>query len=176
MSFNPQEAQQVKREYELPDEGLYPARLARVIEIGDQETKYGVKTQVILGFTVPSLTMEIDGETKQRMFWTFGINQTSNPDGTLMKYVKALNPTATHMKDMLGKACMLELAHSKPKPDGTQYANISSITKPMAGIETPEPDIETYMYEFENREDEIFGKIGEYRQQQVRAAKNWEVA
>lgn len=171
MAFNPQQAE--KKEYDLPEEGLYPARLARIIELGDQDTKYGVKTQVILGFVVPSLTVEVGDETKQRMFWTFPINQTSNPDGNLMKYVKALNPNATHMREMLGKPCMLELAHSKAKPDGTQYANISSITKPMTGIDIPEPDIEMWMYEFENGEDEIFEKIGEYRQEQVRAAVNF---
>lgn len=171
MAFNPQ--QQEKREFELPDEGAYSARCARIIEIGDQETKYGVKTQVILGFTVPALTVEVGDETKQQMFWTFPLNQTSNPDANLMKFINALNPTCTHMKELLGKPCTIELKHSKPKPDGTQYANINSITKPMAGVDIAEPDIETYMYEFENGEDEIFAKIGEYRQGQVKAAVNF---
>lgn len=171
MAFNPQIKDKPK--YELPDEGLYPARLARIIEIGDQTTPYGVKTQVVLGFTVPSLKVMVNDEEKQQMLWTFPINVTSNPDGKLMKYVKAIKADATHLNQMLGKPCMLEVTHTDPKPDGTQYANIAGITKPMAGLDIPEPDIDTYMYEFENGEDEIFQLIGEYRQGQVKAALNF---
>lgn len=171
MAFNPQVVDKPK--YDLPEEGLYPARLARIIEIGEQSTPYGVKPQVVLGFTVPSLTVTVNDEEKQQMLWTFPINVTSNPDGKLMKYVKALKADATHLNQMLGKPCMLEVTHTDPKPDGTQYANIANITKPMSGLEIPEPDIEVYMYEFEKGEDEIFAKIGEYRQKQVKAAVNF---
>ncbi|UCD07095.1 MAG: hypothetical protein JSW41_04665 [Candidatus Aenigmatarchaeota archaeon] len=171
MAFNPQ--QQEKREYDLIDEGLYGARVARVIELGDQDTKYGVKTQVVLGFTIPSVTMELEGEEKQRMMWTFPMNQTSNPDSKLMKYIKAIKADATHMDQLVGQPCMLEIAHTT-KQDGTTYANISNVTKPMAGMDIPEPDCDTYMYEFANGEDEIFDKLGEFRQNQVKAAINWE--
>lgn len=173
MSFNPQVVE--KREYDLPPEGLYAARLARVIEIGIQLDKYGEKPKVLLGFTVPSLTIEIDGEEKQRMLWAnnFGLHQTSNPDGTLMKYINAMDSSVIHLKDLLGKACMLELEHSDPKPDGAVYANVINVTKPMAGLDILEPDIDTYMYEFENGEDEVFDQLGEYRQGQIRAAINF---
>lgn len=171
MAFNPQEAP--KRDFTLPDEGLYAARCARIIELGDQETKYGVKSQVVFGFTIPALKVMVGDEEKQQLFWTFPITLTSNADSTCMKYVKALNASATHLNQCLGKACMLELSHSKPKPDGTQYANISSVTKAMAGMDIPEPDCEMFMYEFENGEDEIFQKLGEFRQNQIKAALNF---
>ena len=171
MSFNPQVVE--KREYDLIDEGLYGAKVARIIELGDQETKYGVKSQVVIGFTIPSLTVEVGDEMKQRMMWTFPMNQTSNPDGKLMKYIKAIKADAVHMNELIGLPCMLEIAHTDPKPDGTIYANISNITKPMAGMEIDDADIDTFMYEFENGEDEVFDQLGEYRQKQIREAVNF---
>lgn len=173
MAFNLQDKD--KKVFDLIPEGLYGARLARVIELGVQSDKYGDKDKVLLGFTIPSLTIEHEGEEKQRMIWAnnFGLNLTTNKDSTLMKYVNALGADATYLKDLLGKACMLEIVHSDPKSDGTQYANVSNVTKPMAGIDIPEPDCDVYMYEFENGEDEIFDKLGEYRQNQIKAAVNF---
>lgn len=170
MSFNPQV--QDKPQYDVMDEGLYGAKVARIIELGDQDTKYGVKTQVVLGFAIPSETVEIDGEQKQRMMWTFPMNQTSNPDSKLMKYIKAIKADATHMNQLLGQSCMIEVAHTQK--EGNTYANISNITKPMAGVEIAEPDMDVFMYEFENGEDEIFEQLGEYRQNQIRSAVNFE--
>lgn len=171
MAFNPQ--QQDKPQYELPEEGTYPARCARVIEIGDQNTPYGVKTQVVLGYTVPSLKVNVNGEEKQQMFWTFPINQTSNPDGNLMKHVKALKPDATHLNQCLNQPCLLTIKNQEAK-DGKMYTNIEGVTKPMAGLDIPMPDCDVYMYEFENGEDEVFEKLGEYRQKQIRAALNFD--
>jgi len=173
MSFNPQV--QEKKAYDVAPEGLYSARVARIIELGIQADKYGEKPKVLIGFTIPSLTIEYEGEDKQRLMWAnnFGLNQTSNPDSTLMKYVNAINSDATHLRELLCEACMIELKHSDPKPDGTIYANISNVTKPMAGLDIPHSDCDVFMYEFENGEDEIFEQLGEYRQDQIRAAVNW---
>lgn len=169
MAFNPQVRE--TKEYDIMPEGLYPARVARVIELGDQETKYGVKSQVVIAFGFPTETMEVNDEEKQRMMWTFPINQTSNPDSTLMKYIKAIKADATHLNQLINAPCMVEVSHTK-KDDKT-YANISSVTKPLAGMDIPELDMDAYMYEFENGEDEIFDQLGEYRQEQIKKAVNF---
>lgn len=174
MSFNPQ--QQEKRTYELTEEGLYPARLARVLEIGTQTDKFGTKPKVVFGFTVPALKVTVDGVEKQKMIWTskFGINVTANPDGTLMKYINALDPTVTHMKQMLGKACMIEIKHTKPNAEGTQYANIANITKPMVGLEIAEPDCDVFMFEADAPSKAIWDTLTEYRQADIQKADNWD--
>ena len=43
----------------------------------------------------------------------------------------------------------------------------------MAGMEIDDADIDTFMYEFENGEDEVFDQLGEYRQKQIREAVNF---
>lgn len=174
MSFNPQE--KPKQSYDLIEEGLYAARLGRVIELGDQEDKYGIKSKVVLGFFVPDLTINIDGEEKQRMVWTskFGLNQTSNPDSTLMKYINAIDGSITHMSQLLGKPCMIEIKHTKPKDDGTVYANISNVTKPMRGLDIAEPDADVYMFEFDKPDPVVWEKLSDTRKEQIMEAVNYD--
>lgn len=155
---------------ELIEEGLYPARLARVIELGDQEDKYGVKTKVVLAFTIPSETIEIDGEQKQRMMMTFPLNQTTNPDATLMKYMKALGGTT--WEEVLGNPCMIEISHKNV--NGVTRMNITGVTKPMNGIPVNDPDCDTYIFDFENPDKEVFEKLSEFRQDQIKAANNYQ--
>lgn len=154
---------------ELIEEGLYPARLARVIELGDQEDKYGVKTKVVLAFTIPSETIEIDGEKKQRMMMTFPLNLTTNPDATLMKYMKALN--GTNWESVINKPCMIEITHKEVA--GVTRMNITNVVKPMAGLTVAEPDCDVYIFDFENPDKEVFGKLSEFRQDQIKQAVNY---
>lgn len=170
MSFNPQV--QEKKEFELIPEGLHAARVARVIELGIQKTPYGDKEQVVIEYLLPNETVEIDGVEKQKMKWSWPMNMTSNPDSNLMKIVKAIKPDATSLGQLVGMPCMIEISHAEDKK-GVMRDNISNVTKPMAGIDIPEPDIDTYFYEFANGEDEIFEQLSEYRQNQIKQAVNF---
>jgi len=154
---------------EILEEGLYPARLARIIEVGDQEDKYGVKTKVVLAFTIPSQTIEIDGVQKQRMMMTFPLNQTSNPDATIMKYMKALGGAT--WPDIHNKPCMIEVSHKTVK--GELRDNITNVVKPMAGMEVPMPDCDAYIFDFENPDRKVFDSLSDFRQGQIKQAVNY---
>lgn len=162
---------------ELIDEGIYPARLARVIELGDQEDKYGVKTKVVLAFTIPSETIEIDGEQKQRMMMTFPLNQTTNPDATLMKYMEALNGTT--WEEVIGQPAMIEIKHKLV--NGVTRMNINSVSKapkknPYTGgeFEVPAPDCDVYIFDWDSPNKEVFDKLSEFRQEQIKQAVNYQ--
>lgn len=155
---------------ELIEEGLYPARLARVVELGDQEDKYGVKTKVVLAFTIPSETIEIDGEKKQRMMMTFPLNHTTNPDATLMKYMKALNGTT--WEEVINKPCMIEISHKEV--NGVTRMNITNVVKPMNGVPVDEPDCDVYIFDWDNPSKEVYEKLSEFRQQQLKEAVNYQ--
>jgi len=168
MAFNANEKPTMPAQ-EVIDEGLYPARLARIIEIGDQEDKYGVKSRVVFGFTVPSQTIEIDGEKKQRMFLTFPLNKTSNPDSTTAKYVKALGGAT--WDDIIGKPCMIEISHKVV--NGVTRMNITNVVKAMAGLDVAEPDCDVFIFDFENPDKKVFDKLSEYRQKSIKEAVNY---
>lgn len=172
MAFNPQKPPaKTVGDFELIEEGLHPARLARIIELGDQEDKYGVKTKVAFGFTLPGVKVEVGGEMKQRMVWTFPLNMTSNPDSTVMKYIKALNGAATEWSEVINRPCMIEITH-KTK-DGVTSANLTNVVKPMAGLAVEEPDCDVYIFDFENPNKDVWEKLSEARQNQIKGAKNY---
>jgi hypothetical protein len=171
MAFNANDKPVTKGfDQELLEEGLYPARLARIIELGEQEDKYGVKPKVIFAFTIPTEHITIEGVKKQRMMMTWALNQTSNPDGTLMKYMKALQGAT--WDDVLGKPCMIEVSHDK-KGDKT-YMNITGVVKPMAGMSIEMPDCESYVFDFSKPDKKVFESMSDYRQGQIKDATNYE--
>jgi len=169
MAFNANAPQKTSFDTSVPDEGLHPARLARIIELGEQEDKYGKKEKVVLAYTLPGEMVEIDGEMKQRMMMTFPLTLTNNVDSTLMKHMKALNGAT--WEDVLGKPCMLEVVHKEV--NGVIRANISNVVKPMAGMEIAMPDCDTYIFDFENPSKEVFDKLSEFRQNQIKSATNY---
>lgn len=155
---------------EVIEEGLYPARLARIIEIGDQEDKYGVKSRVIFAFTIPSLSIEIDGEKKQRMLMTFPLNKTSNPDSTTAKYVKALGGAT--WEEIIGKPCMIEVTNKVVS--GITRNNITNVVKPMNGLDVPEPDCDVFIFDFDAPDKGVYAKLSEFRQDQIKQAVNYQ--
>lgn len=169
MGFNVNDKPQMPQQ-ELIPEGLYPARLARIIELGDQEDKYGVKSRVIFAFTIPSQTIEIEGEKKQRMQMTFPLNKTSNPDSTVAKYVKALGGAT--WEDIIGKPCMIEITHKETNKG--PRANITNVTRPVHGMEIPEPDCDVFIFDFDNPSKEVYDKLSEFRQDQIKEAVNFQ--
>lgn len=168
MAFNANEKPTMPQQ-EVIEEGLYPARLARIIELGDQEDRYGVKSRVVLSFTIPSQTIEIDGEKKHRMLMTFPLNKTSNPDATITKYVKALGGAT--WEDIIGKPCMIEV--SNKVVNGITRNNITNVVKPMNGLEVAEPDCDVFIFDFDNPSKEVYDKLSEFRQDQIKQALNY---
>lgn len=172
MALNPKEPESRGVDYELPEEATYMGRLARVIELGKHEDKYGEKDRVVFGFLVPEMTINIDGVEKQRMFWTFPLNKKNNAEATVIKYMKALNPEAAGYEDIMGKPCGIEFKHKTV--DGTTRANIANITRPMRGVDVPEPDCDVYFFDFENPSREVWDKLSENRQEKIKSALNYE--
>jgi len=157
------------------EDGLYPARCVRIIEIGDQEDKYGVKSRVVFGFIVPSLKIEIDGEEKSRMFMTFPQNNTDNPDSTVAGYIKALGGSMEDpvkaWETVIDKPCTIELSTVTKK--GVDHTNITNVVRPMAGVTVPEADCDVFIFDFENPEKEVLDKLSEYRIGQIKDAVNY---
>lgn len=172
MPLNPNQSESRDMDYELPEEAMYMGRLARVIELGEQTDKYGTKPRVVFGFTVPELTINIDGVEKQRLFWSYPQNATQNPETTAAKWMRAINPEAQSYQDCLGMPCGIEFKH-KAK-EGVTYANIANISRPMRGVEVPEPDCDTYVFDFTYPNKEVWDKLSERRQETIKNADNYE--
>lgn len=185
MSYNPNKLPKTnKPQYDTVPEEVYGARLARVIVLGQQEDKYGTKDKALMAFTVPELTINLkdsDGkeEEKQRMFWTFGINlvETQNPDAKITKYWNALNPEADGWEELLNSPCLLDIelkTLGKGSSDERKVNNIRGVTKCPKALTPDMPDCDAFVFDFYNPTQESWDKLGEYHQNTIKAAVNFE--
>lgn len=174
MSFNPSAPDKGgKMNIDLVPEGPTAARCARVIEIGQQESKYGTQNRAVIAFSLPMYHVEINGEKKQRfMSNPFGINMTTNEGSTMYQYTKALNPQATSLGDFLNRSCQLVVAHYK-KNDGNLGDRIDAIAPIMPGYEVPELDTEPFWFEWDNPTVDAWAMIPEFTRNLIREAKNY---
>lgn len=174
MSFNPSAPDKGGRaSFDLVPEGPTAARCARVIEIGQQESKYGTQDRAVIAFSLPMYHIEINGEKKQRfMSNPFGINMTTNEGSTMYQYTKALNPQATKLGDFLNRPCQLVVAHYK-KGDGNMGDRIDAVSPIMPGYEVPELDTEPFWFEWDDPNPAVWPMIPEFTKNLIREAKNY---
>jgi len=170
--FNPS-AKETKTQFELIPEGPHPARCSRIIEIGEQESQYGVQTKVIVAFNVTdcSITMA-DGTQKQRMISNpFGITMSNNEKSTMAQYTKALNPQAQSLGDFLGRQCQVSVIHYKK--DDVVRDRLDSVAPIIPGLQIPELDIEPIWFKWDQPEAEVWAQIPEFTQGLIQRAVNY---
>lgn len=176
MAFNPQKQNNNKKEYPLPPEGTTPARLARIIELGTQDTQYGEMKQIILQYSLPMHQIEYNEEWKQQFISTSRMKMSSfkdtktNRKSTLMKHVDALGEGCEDIKELLGKECLLTIVHNKSMDGSKVYANIDNISKPMPGMNNDELDTEPFYFDFEYPEDDTWNRLSNYQKDIIRSS------
>lgn len=173
MAYNPQNTSGgMMNDLELIEEGIHDARLIRVIELGIHSDMYGPKKRVAMGFLLPNVTMDLNGETKQRMMWTYNLNQAENKDCTFNKYCRAVKTTATSIDELIGLPCTLQIEHDT-KRDGRVVAEITSVVKPRVGLEIPEADTEMYYFDWDNPSKEVWELLSDKRKDFIQNAENF---
>lgn len=170
--FNPSKKEQ-KVQFDLIAEGPHPARCSRIIELGDQDSQYGVQTKVVIAFNVTDSFITLaDGSKKQRMISNpFGINMSNNEKSTMAQYTKAINPRAQSLADFLGRPCQVSVIHYKK--DDTERDRLDSVAPIIPGLEIPELDIEPFWFQFDQPEPELWKQIPEFTQNLIKKAVNY---
>ena len=113
-------------------------------------TKEKYQSKVLIGFELPNETME-DGRPfiVSRRF-TSSLAKTSALRPILESWrgrpFSAAEEAGFELKNVLGKACMVNVVHATPK-DKT-YANITSVTPVPKGMDVPEMHNEIQYFEF----------------------------
>lgn len=177
MAFNPQDKAATGKDFTIADEGMTLARLARVVEVGTQETQYGDIRRAYFYYSLPFQTVEIDGEEKQMMIRSKPLKISSWRDGNrkagILDHIDALNKDAQSLADVINCPCMLNIIHTK-SIDGTKtYANIDSITPVMAGQEVPELDTDPYYFDFYTPDMEVWEKLSDHLKDMIKSAVDY---
>jgi len=117
------------KDYENLSEGVHPAVLADIIDLGVVDTQFGPKPKVRFRW----LTSEVDSEGRTKSaFQTF--TKSLHEKATLAKYVKSIlgaAPTGAKfdLESLLGVQRRLVVEHSEGK-NGETYSNVTAILKP----------------------------------------------
>lgn len=140
-------------EYQIAPEGTHMARLYKIINVGTQKIEWEgqVKEQVkvMLYWELPTEPITYttqDGEEKTSVFslsreFTFSMHEKGNLrpiiEGMIGTSLKDEEAYAFDLEDLIGKACLVTVAHKKSK-DGTKtYANVTGTAGLMKGQECP---------------------------------------
>ena len=162
--------------FEPTPEGSHIARCVTVVDLGIQETKFGNKEQVYLGFEVPGHRVEWEDKDGNKhegpgligRTYTSSINERSWLGQHLESWRgKAFTETERQgfdLTNVLGAPCMISVKHNTKGPK--TYANIASIMKVPAGVNVPEAENELIAY---SAGDNTLDKLPNWLQEKVRA-------
>lgn len=167
-------------DYENAPGGTHIGIAFRLIDLGTQKTNYDgheeFKHQIMMSWELPEELMK-DGRP-------FTIDKTYNfsmhENSTLRKDLESwrglpftdkdfdpANPVRFNLKNVLGKACLLLIAH-KPSKDGSRiYANVTSIGKLTKGQTAGLAKNQIVYLTFDEWEPEIFGNLSTYLQGKI---------
>lgn len=124
--------------YELAPIGVYPAVCTRLINLGMQETAYGLKHQVHLAFEIDEM-MDDERPFLMMQNYTLSLNEKARLRLDLQAWRGRAFTDAElkgfDLKSVLGKPLQISVVHS---PDG-KYANIGSMMPLGRGMAPLEP-------------------------------------
>ena len=159
--------------------GSYVARCISVIDLGVQETPWGGKEKVYIGFEVPGerVEWEKDGQAHDGPAiiggrYTNSINEKSILGQHLTSW-RGVPFTEDERQgfdlfSVLGAPCMINVTHTEK--NGKVYANINAIMRLPKGTECPPAETELLAYSpMDEATAGNFDKLPEWQQKLVRA-------
>ena len=142
--------------FEPVPQGTHIARCVTVVDLGVQQSPWGAKEQVYLGFEVPAVRVEWEKDGVKQSgpaligaTWTNNLYEDANLGKNLISW-RGRPFTAEEKKgfdlfDLLGVPCMLSVVHNVAN-NGKTYANIASIMGMPAGTTAPKAEGELVGY------------------------------
>lgn len=158
--------------FTLASVGLHNAICDMVVDLGNQQTKFGVKQQTILGFELPDcLTDDGKPQTIREK-----LTMSLNPKSKLRPIVAGMRGrdfTAEEAKSfdlsvVICKACKLLIQHTQ-SDDGKTYAHISATAKPDKGQTTVLYN-EPLVFDMDAPDEAVKAKLPEWIRKLIDAA------
>lgn len=165
-----------------PRPGNVPARLARIVEIGEHSTKFGNKHQVYLFFSLPTRIIDApdsDFHGKQHMVRSAPLSMsTSEKSGLVKDFIKVLDPNFNlsgdniDMSPLLGKAIYLTIDNNETEA-GT-FTNIMNTMGVPEGFDVGALDTNPFYLDFDNPDPDVWVKyISDYLKEKISKAVNY---
>lgn len=157
-------------DFELVPQGTHLAVCYMVADIGLQESSWGIKHKVVLGFEIPGEMMVIDGEHKPMIInnmYTASLSKKANLrqdlEGWRGQAFTDEELAGFDLKNVLGKSCMITVVHNV-NGDRT-WANITSISALPKGVE---PSEATRLLFYSEDETNQFNDLPKWVQEKIK--------
>lgn len=175
------EKQSKKQNFSRIEDGTYPARIAQIIDIGQQkqtdwqtgEVKVYddgnevIKPEVFINFEFGTERIEVNGEDKPRWLGRSFII-SAHEKSKMYELMQATAPGATSISEALGKACTVTVGSTS-----TGNAKITGISPMMRGMQVQELENPTTVFDFDEPDMAVWEKIPEWLQGKVKTAENF---
>lgn len=161
-------------DFELTPAGTHLAICYMVADLGYQETSYGTKPKIVIGWELPAELMTDGRPFGASQIYTLSLSEKAN----LRKDLEAWRGRpfteaeldGFDVKNVLGKACTLTIVHNK-NGDKT-YANIASVAGVMKGMNVPERTNDLLYFNLDAPDKATFSKLPKWVQKKVEAAQD----
>lgn len=154
-------------DYPCLEEDVYLARVAGITDLGEQDTKYGMKPQMIITYELVTETVE-GLPYHQSQFFGVSLNEKSN----FYKLLKNLgcpipDDDSFDVSVLLTKPVQLNISKSK-NAEGYDRNKIESVSKVMKGTDVPHLVNSPYFLNLDDSSwPEVFKTIPEWQQKLV---------
>lgn len=159
-------------DFELTPAGTHLAICYMVADLGYQETSYGMKPKIVVGWELPAEMMTDGRPFGASQIYTLSLSEKAN----LRKDLEAWRGRpftdaeldGFDVKNVLGKPCTLTIVHNK-NGDKT-YANIASVAGVMKGMQVPERTNELLYFNMDAPDSATFQKLPKWVQKKISSA------
>lgn len=158
------------KEYQLAPQGTHLGVCYMVIDLGLQDTPFGAKHKIRIGWELPNEPMEDGRPFVVSKEYTASLHPDSNLAQDLVAWRgKSFTDDELAGFDVfkvLGAPCMLTVIHATSKA-GKTYANVKSVTSLPKGTEKPKAVNEMVSFSLESPDEAMFSKLPEWLQKKV---------
>lgn len=166
--------------FEPVPEGTYVARCISVIDLGLQDSPWGPKEKVYIGFEVPEVRVEWTKDDEQHEgaalignLYTNSLSEKAHLRAHLQSWrgqaFTKEELAGFDLTNVLGAPCMISIVHNQTGEK--VYANISGIMKLPKGTTCPAVENELMQYSDESSPSADFDKLPEWMQKKIESGR-----
>lgn len=162
------------------------ARCTRIIDLGTVDGEFKGKPKkihkIMFAFESAELMPETEGEYAGKPFLVIQRYTASLSEKGLLRPAleswrgRKFTPAeldAFDLKNVLGKACMLNIVHTDPDDKGKVYANLSAIMPLPKGMTAPEAVGDLVFFSCSDFSQEAFDKLSDNLKEQIKKSDEY---
>ena len=152
-------------DFELAPAGSVGARAFSIVDIGMQDSQYGLKHQIIITWELPSELMADGRPFVISQFFNLSLSEKANLchciEGIFGKKMPDEAKMGFDFQSLIDRPCLLNIVH-KPKKDGSTKAEIAGYAPPAKGMTIPALQSEAVFFDLDEPDWALVDEMPEW--------------